>query len=177
MLPAQCDENIFFMTKRRHKDSNYMRIQKALLLLALACSCSPKIVERVVTEYRTEYRDRIIHDTATFEIPVEVEKIVTRDTVSHLENKYAASDAVVSGGYLSHSLESKPQTIYVPYEVTVTDTLIVEKEVTTAVETKEVEKKLSWWQKVRLWAFLPLLLLCLWAYRKQILGLIRKIPL
>lgn len=154
-----------------------MKILKALLLLALACSCSPKIMERVVTEYKTEYRDRIIHDTATFEIPVEVEKIVTRDTVSHLENRYAASDAVVSGGYLSHSLESKPQTIYVPYEVTVTDTLIVEKEVTTAVETKEVEKKLSWWQKVRLWAFLPLLLLFLWAYRKQIMGLIKKIPL
>ena len=156
-----------------------MRILKALLLLALACSCSPKVVERVVTEYRTEYRDRIIHDTATFEIPVEVEKIVTRDTVSHLENSYAASDAVVSGGYLSHSLESKPQTIYVPYEVTVTDTLIVEKEVTTAVETKEVEKELTAWQAFRLrsfgWLLVSLVLALAWIFRKPLLALLKRI--
>lgn len=145
-----------------------MRKPITLLAFALICSCSPKIVESVKTEYKTEYRDRIVHDTATFTIEKEVEKIVTRDTSSHLENRYAASDATVSGGYLTHSLESKPQTIYVPYEVKVTDTLIIEKEVTTAVETKEVEKELSWWQKVRLWAFLPLLLLCLWAFYKII---------
>ena len=73
-----------------------------LVAINLLFSCSPKIVEKIET--KVEYRDRVVHDTTTFEIPVEVEKIVTRDTVSHLENTYARSDASVSGGYLQHSL-------------------------------------------------------------------------
>ena len=64
-------------------------------LLLFFCSCSPRVVERVVTQI--EYRDRVVHDTARVEIPYEVEKIVTRDTVSHLENSFAKSDAKVSG--------------------------------------------------------------------------------
>lgn len=77
---------------------------------------------------RVEIRERLIHDTTLLEIEREVEKVVTRDTVSHLENKYGVSDAVVSGGFLSHSLETKPQVIKVPVTVTVHDTIVVEKE-------------------------------------------------
>ena len=51
------------------------------------------------------------------------------------------SEAVVSGGFLSHSLSSKPQTIHVPVVVTVHDTLWREShEEQTVVE---VERKLS----------------------------------
>lgn len=125
----------------------------ALVACLLLASCSPKIIERVVKE--VEYRDRIVYDTARVEIPVEVEKIVTRDTVSHLENSYAKSDASVSGGFLSHSLESIPQIIRVPVEVHVTDTLWRESEVRT--EVVEVEKKLNWWQRFRLDGFWVLL--------------------
>lgn len=145
--------------------------------LAVACamcavvSCSPKIVHEKETV--TKYRDRIIHDTTLFEVPVEVEKIVTRDTVSHLENTFAKSDAVVSAGFLTHSLETKPQYIRVPYEVRVTDTLRIEKEAEARIEYVKVEKPLSWWQKVRIWAFLPLLLACCWAFRSQLAGIIK----
>ena len=138
-----------------------------LLVLCLA-SCSP----RVITETKTviEYRDRIVTDTAVVEIPVEVEKIVTRDTTSHLENTYAKSDAMVSEGFLHHSLESIPQYIRVPVEVHVTDTLYKEAEIRT--ETVEVEKPLSWWQKFRMYAFWWLLgaviALLLWTFRKLI---------
>lgn len=138
-----------------------------LLVLCLA-SCSP----RVITETKTviEYRDRIVTDTAVVEIPVEVEKIVTRDTTSHLENTYAKSDAMVSEGFLHHSLESIPQYIKVPVEVHVTDTLYKEAEIRT--ETVEVEKPLSWWQMFRMDAFWWLLgavvLLLLWTFRKLI---------
>lgn len=136
-------------------------------------ACSPRIVERVVTE--VEYRDRIVHDTARVEIPYEVEKIVTRDTVSHLENSFAKSDAVVSGGFLSHSLESKPQYIQVPVEVHVTDTLykkteIIEREV-------EVEKPLSKWKSLKLEAFWWLVgclaVAIVWAFRKPIIKLLK----
>ena len=138
----------------------------AIILAIGVCSlvsCSPKIVEKVRVE--TVYKDRVVHDTATVEIPYEVEKIVTLDTVSRLENKWAKSEAKVDGRFLHHSLESIPQVIEVPVEVHVTDTLykeaeIIEKEV-------EVEKPLSWWQKFRMEAFwwllgaVVLLLLCL----------------
>lgn len=134
-------------------------------------SCSPRIVEKITVE--TVYKDRIVHDTTTVEIPYEVEKIVTRDTVSHIENKYAKSDAKVTDGFLYHSLESKPQIIKVPFEVHVTDTLykeaqIIEKEV-------KVEKPLSWWQKFRIGAFWWLVAALgaalLWIFRKPLLKL------
>ena len=140
-----------------------------LILLAvdlLFSCCSPKIVERVET--KVEVHERVVHDTTTFEIPVEVEKIVTRDTVSHLENTYARSDASVSGGMLSHSLESIPQIIKVPYEVVVTDTLFIEKQAVETIKEVKVEKPLSWWQKFRIWAFFPLLLAVLYLGRKYI---------
>lgn len=142
------------------------RILILALLLTLFVCCSPKIIK----EIEVVYRDRVVVDTAVVEIPVEVEKIVTRDTVSHLENTYAKSDASVSGGFLSHSLESIPQYIKVPVEVHVTDTLykesqIIEKEV-------KVEKELNWWQKLRMNAFWWLLgglaLSLIWIFRKQI---------
>ena len=132
---------------------SFVALAVASLLAVLMCimfsGCSPKIVEKVVTQI--EYKDRIVHDTTTFEIPVEVEKIVTRDTLSHLENTYAKSDAVVSGGFLSHSLESKPQIIKIPVEVHVTDTLWRESEIKETI--KEVPAPLSWWQKFKMEGF------------------------
>lgn len=149
-----------------------------LLLAAGICwmtGCSPKIIERVET--KVEYRDRIVHDTATFEVPVEVEKIVTRDTISHLENTWAKSDAVVSQGFLHHSLESKPQTVYVPVEVHVTDTLWKESEVIT--EIKEVEQPLSWWKQMKVntwgWLLAVVLGLLVYVFRKPLLTLIKTL--
>ena len=138
------------------------------LILALLAGCSPKIVEKIVTQI--EYRDRIVHDTATVKIPYEVEKIVTRDTSSHLETTYAKSDAVVSEGFLHHSLESIPKIIKVPVEVHVTDTLYRESEIKT--EYVEVEKKLNWFQRMKLdafwWLVLGLGVSLLWIFRKLI---------
>ena len=82
----------------------------------------------------------------TDSVRVEIrEKVVTRDTSSHLENEWAQSDAVVSGGFLAHSLETKPHTVYVPVTVEVHDTTVVEKEAQTVIQ--EVERQLTWWQK------------------------------
>ena len=138
------------------------------LLIFLLTACSPKVVYQKETVI--EYRDTTIRDTAYFEVPVEVEKIVTRDTVSHLENSLAISDAMVTDGFLHHSLETKPQEIPVPVVIHVRDTIrqeaqIIEKEV-------EIEKPLSWWQKFQIGAFWWLLgavvLLLLWTFRKLI---------
>ena len=161
-----------------NNENKSMKLKHAIALLiiligimGMVLSCSKNIIEHTVTEI--EYRDRVIHDTATVEIIKEVEKVVTRDTLSRLENKYAKSEAMVSSGLLHHSLESKPQYIKVPVEVHVTDTLWKQSEIKEI--QVPVEKQLSWWQKFRLGAFWWLLgavvALLLWTFRKLLFKL------
>lgn len=154
-------------------------------LAALLPGCSPKITERIVTVTRdttiVEVHERVIHDTARVEIPIIKEVNVTPADSSHLENEFAVSDAWVEGGLLHHSLRTKQQTIDVPVEIQVADTTTThdhyEKNDSTAIETVEVEKPLSWWQKARIGAFWWLagalaLALC-WIFRKPLLALLK----
>lgn len=149
--------------------ANYRIIVLTLALFAaVGCGALKKQQPTVIIRdsIRTEYRDRIVRDTINYEIPVEVEKVITRDTTSHLENRLAASDAVVSNGFLSHSLRTKAGAVVkVPVEVVVRDTVVVQKAAEIRTETVEVEKPLSWWQRFRLGAFWWLLGLALagWA--------------
>ena len=152
------------------------RLLPILLALSVAsCSiCKHKPVIEYRDSVRVEYRDRIIHDTINYEIPVEVEKNVTRDTASHLENRLAASDAVVSGGFLHHSLRTKAQTIYIPIETHVTDTIVVQKQAEIITKEVKVERPLKPWQRFKIGAFWWLLGLAAAGWRKELLWLIRK---
>jgi len=154
-------------------------------LAALLPSCSPKIVERVVTVTRdttiVEVHERVIHDTARVEIPIIKEVNVTPADSSHLENEFAVSDAWVEDGLLHHNLRTKPQTIAVPISVQVADTTTThehyEKTDATAIKVVEVDKPLSWWQKFRIGAFWWLLgglaLALCWIFRKPLLALLK----
>ena len=124
----------------------------AVLLLMLLASCSPKVYPptSVTDSVRVEIREHIVHDSVFVEIPKIKEVNVTRDSSSHLENDYASSDASIVDGLLHHSLESRPQRIYVPYTVEVHDTTIVREH--GEVVIKEVNK-LTWAQKVKLKVF------------------------
>ena len=150
-----------------------------ILLLLAACACSPKHYPQVVyrDSVRVEIRERLVHDTLKVEVPKVVEKIVTRDTSSHLENDWAMSDASVSDGLLWHSLETKPHTVYVPVEVPVHDTTYIEKEAKEIIKEVEVEKPLTWWQRFRLgsfwWIVGLLLALLLWTFRGTITKLFK----
>lgn len=117
----------------------------ATSLLFFVCSCSPRIYPTEKTDsVRVEIRERLIRDTALLEIPVLVEKQITRDTASHLENAYAESDAVVDSlGYLHHSLSSRPQIIRIPVAVTVHDTTVVERQSETVVQEVNVLTRLQ----------------------------------
>ena len=144
------------------------------LALLLMQACSPRIVEKIVVRDSlvTEIRERIVRDTVKYEIPVEIEKIVTFADSSHLENSFAVSEAVVKDGLLHHSLWTKPQSIDIPVEVAVADTTTTSTH--SEIKPKEiyVEKELSWWQKFRLgafwWLFGGLTLALLWIFRKFI---------
>lgn len=165
-------------------------MRRALFACAVALSsvfngCSPRIVERIVTEVRdttiVEVRERVVHDTARVEIPLIIERNVTPDDSSHLENAYAVSDAYVKDGILHHDLNTKPQVIYVPVDVNVADTTTThehyEKTDSTAFQVKEVEKPLSWWKRFKIGAFWPLcgcvILLLAWVFRKRLLTILK----
>ena len=118
--------------------------------LCVACSVSRQAApsEKLTTETRIETVFQI--DTAFLEVPRIVEKIVTADTVSVLENDYAMSSASVSDGLLSHSLETKPvqQPVEVQTKIVYRDSIIFRDRVVT--ETIEVEKDLTKWQSFKM---------------------------
>ena len=114
------------------------------ILFFVAIGCSPKIYPiESKDSVRVEIRERVVRDSVFVEIEKQTES-VARDSTSHLENDYASSDASIIDGILYHSLFSKPQKIYVPYTVTVRDTIMMESSVRT--EIKEVNV-LTKWQK------------------------------
>ena len=119
-------------------------------LLCVACGSVKQVTptERVVTETRIETVYKT--DTVLLEIPKIVEKVVTKDTVSVLENDYAKSQAVISDGLLAHSLETKPvqRPLEVQRKIVYRDSVIVKDNV--IVQTVEVEKELTGWQTFKM---------------------------
>ena len=123
------------------------------LLLALgvvACGTVRPVTGVDSTKVEVHTETVIQHDTAYVELPVIVEKVATLDTTSTLENTYAKSEAVVTAGILRHSLETKPVSIPVKVETKTVyrDSLVFRDRVQT--QTVEVEKKLNWWQNLKL---------------------------
>ena len=123
------------------------------LLLALgvvACGTVRPVTGVDSTKVEVHTETIIQHDTAYVELPVIIEKVATLDTTSTLENTYAKSEAVVTAGILHHSLETKPVSIPVKVETKTVyrDSLVFRDRVQT--QTVEVEKKLNWWQKLKL---------------------------
>ena len=152
-----------------------------LCVFLAAAACSPKHYQPTIVyrdSVRVEVHERLFHDTVSFEVPVIVEKNVTRDTSSHLENEWATSDAELKDGFLWHSLETKGQTVYIPVTTIVRDTVVVEKEATETIVTKEVEKPLTPWQNYRLrafwWLILGIVALLAYTFRRPVLSLLRK---
>lgn len=155
-----------------------------LILLPLIVGCSPRIVESVKTEeyrdsLRVEVRERLVHDTVKVEIPIISEKNVTKSDSSHLENKYAKSDAVIRDGLLFHTLETIPQAIKAPVTVAVADTTTSHISESTSVSEKVIEKPLTFLQRIKLstwWIFVAAaLILGGWTFRKPLLTAIKKL--
>ena len=159
----------------------WRRVSVLLAIIVLCAGCSLlrdyfKEVETVVvhdTKDSLIIRDRVIHDTLKVPVPVYVEKNVTPDDSSHLENPYAVSDAWVKDGLLHHTLRTQGK-MEVPVDIPVSDTTAIhsEKEAVTHTEKVYVEKDLNPWQKFRLRAFWWLAAACaallVWTFRKFI---------
>ena len=119
-------------------------------LLLTACGVARPVLESDNTKVEVKVVEKIVKDTAWFELPVIVEKVATLDTASVLENKYAKSEAVVSGGVLHHSLQTKPvrEPVSVESKETVRDSIVYRDRIQT--KTVEVEKKLTGWQQAKM---------------------------
>ena len=127
---------------------NFILVLFSALCVACATTRQAAPSERIQTETRIETVFQT--DTVYLEVPQILEKIVTADTVSVLENDFARSAAEVSDGLLSHSLETKPvkQPVEVETKIVYRDSVVFKDVV--IYETVEVEKELSGWQTFKM---------------------------
>lgn len=130
-------------------------------------------------EVRTERIEHI--DTVYIELPRQVERIVTQDTTSRLENDYAVSEARVEAGMLHHTLETKAAKVPVPAKATI-EKMYGITTISKAKAEKEkvyIEKELTAWQRFRLNGFWVLAAavaaIGFWKFRRPILGLLTKL--
>ena len=116
--------------------------------MVASCAVAKPVADNSRVEVR--YVTETVHDTAVVELPVLIEHNVTLDTTSNLENAYAKSEAVVSDGVLRHSLQTKPAKLPVVVEKKIIYRDSIRTQEVVVPETVEVEKPLTFWQKVKL---------------------------
>ena len=122
----------------------------AFALLLSACGVARPVLESDNTKVEVKTVIERVVDTAYVELPVIVERVATLDTASVLENKYAKSEAVVSGGVLHHSLETKPvrEPVSVEKQIVYRDSTVYRDRVVR--EDVYIEKPLTGWQRLKM---------------------------
>lgn len=125
----------------------------SVMILGLSsCGAVKHTVPERSDSTRVEVRTitQTVHDTAYIELPVFIERNVTRDTTSTLENPYAKSEASITDGLLSHSLQTKPtrQPVKIEKEIVYRDSIVFRDRIETV--TVEVEKELTKWQSFKM---------------------------
>lgn len=144
----------------------------AVLLLA---GCSPRIVEHVRTEYKTEYRDSTVYRDSLVYITLPVESSTNHLALgdrSHLETSVAESDAWVDSTGLHHTIANKRDPL--PFHLTYPERTIVASATSDHSEILtryvKVPRELTWWQRFRLsvfpWLLMAVALLLVWTFRK-----------
>lgn len=133
---------------------------------------------------RIEYREKtvFVHDTVFVEIPAQTAERTTLDSLSHLENEYAESDARINqDGSLFHDLKTKPQTKPIPTkkEIQYRDSIVYKDRIVEVkvkeTEIVEVEKKLSWFQKTQIIGFWLVIVVILIRNRRKFFDFIRRL--
>lgn len=121
-----------------------------LLLLAELQSCSPRIIEH----------EREVHDT-TYVQQLQRDSLFFRDSI-YIKEK----------GDTVYQYVEKWRTRYLERRDTVYQSV---HDTTTIKETIEVPRKKGWWDKTKDYAIWALLALLMFAYRKQILKLLKTL--
>lgn len=130
-----------------------------IAILLTSCGSSRHAATSIETHDSTKVEvrtERIEHiDTVYVELPRQVERIVTQDTTSRLENDYAVSEARVEAGMLHHTLETKAAKIPIPVKSTIEkkDSITTNSKAEVEKEKVYIEKELTAWQRFRLRGF------------------------
>lgn len=161
----------------------------AAAFFAVSCGTQRKAIDTETRDstrvaVRTELIETI--DTVYVELPRQSEKMVVKDTSSHLENDLAVSDASIDAlGFLHHSLKTKPRgRLPVPSKNTKErrDSIVYRDKYVYIEKPVYVEAELNAWQKFRLrgfWALFAAIaaIACwiVWKNKTRILALLLRI--
>ena len=112
----------------------------------------PVYIQKDSVRTITQTEIKMIRDTTYLDIPLQESETTTKDSISHLENEYAISDAaILPDGSLFHKLSTKPQEkpviFYNPVKTESTRTENIKKE--SKIEYKE--KELTWLEKTQIY--------------------------
>ena len=121
-----------------------------LLFLSVACSVTRQVTPREQTTVEVRTNTVYVPDTVFIALPRIVEKVQTLDTVSVLENKYAVSEASVSGSVLKHSLEVKPvkEPVAIKKEIVYRDSVVLQQ--VDVDHYIEIPAELTAWQSFKI---------------------------
>lgn len=155
-----------------------------LLLLSIfllgGCASSRRLSESVhqqdSVDVRVETRIEYVPDTVLIEIPAQTAERETADSISHLENDYATSDARINpDGSLFHDLKTKPQKkpVNVERPVEYRDSIVYKTKTVTETKIVQVPRNLTWWQKTQIFGFWGCIFILMIVYRKKILSFVK----
>lgn len=121
----------------------------------LLVSCSPRIIERVQVQRDTTYVTAYLRDSVVHRDSIYIKEQTKGDTIRITEyrDRWRERVRVQHDTIIRHQI----------------DTIAVQ----STIERK-VEQPLGWWKKVRLRAFLPLLILALIGWRREIYKVIKR---
>lgn len=168
----------------------------SMLFIVSGCCTQRRVVEQNTTviqqkdsaniEVRVEKEIVYQTDTLYINIPPQTSERTTLDSVSHLENDYATSDARINqDGSLYHDLKTKPQEIPAEFQKPIerNDSVRTEyktkTEYVTLIEKKEIEKELTWWQHTCIkwfpWSLALIIMSIGYNFRKPLWKWLKKI--
>ena len=137
-----------------------------LLFLSVACSVTRQVTPREQTTVEIRTETVYVPDTVYVQLPAVSQSVETLDTISVLENKFAVSEASVSGNVLKHYLEVKPvnEPVAIQKEIVYRDSVVLQK--VDVDHYIEMPAELTAWQsfKIKLggyaFALIILLIVC-----------------
>lgn len=156
----------------------------AVSLMWGCCPCRNLIRETARQDStRVEVRTKtvLVPDTVFVEIPAQTAERTTRDSVSHLENDYATSDARINpDGSLYHDLMTKAQkkAVETDKKIETRDSLVYRDRYLKVKEKVSVPRDLTKFQKCEIFGFWFLLaVICLFVYLKRLQKRLRTLKM
>lgn len=161
------------------RDRVYVILLFVAIMLAMSIVCSscrtPKPSVTTVTEYDSIFVEKLVpyplpEDTARIRALLECDengKVVLRWFDEEHTKRVKLQFKLDSLGNLLANFETARDTVY----LLVKETTVGKKTMTQSIVTREVEKKLNWWQKLFVWTggsvwIVGIVILMIWANKK-----------